>query len=81
MTLKNILRMLQTTIRSTDNMKIKNKRFCVDLPEKLHNKIWRQSGFMKINLVVQCLIIEYLTDSTLQHRVRIRMNSGRIENK
>lgn len=56
------------------NMKI-NKRFCVDLPQKMYNKIWRLSGNMKINIVVQCLLVEYMTDADLQDKIRSRMKS------
>lgn len=52
-----------------------NKRFCVDLPQKMHNQIWRLSGKMKINIVVQCLLVEYMTDADLQEKIRTRMTS------
>jgi len=51
----------------------KNKRFCLELPRKMHNKIWKISGKFKINLVVQCLILEYMTDEDLQARVKSRL--------
>ena len=57
--------------------KWKNKRFCVDLPWKMYNKVWRMSGNFKINLVAQCLLVEFLTDPELQNRVKNRLQ-GRI---
>ena len=56
-------------------MKGKNKRFCVDLPRNIYNKIWRMSGSFKLNLVVQCLLVEYLTDPDLQDRVKDRLQN------
>lgn len=54
-------------------MKDKNKRFCVDLPKKMHHKIWRMSGNFKVNLVAQCLLVEFMTDPELQDRVKSRL--------
>jgi hypothetical protein len=56
-------------------MKGKNKRFCVDLPRNIHNKIWRMSGSFKINMVAQCLLVEYMTDPDLQDRVKDRLQN------
>lgn len=56
-------------------MKGKNKSFCVDLPWSIHNKIWRMSGSFKINMVAQCLLVEYMTDPDLQDRVKDRLQN------
>lgn len=42
------------------------KKFCVILPKPMHEQIWRTSGKFKVNLVAQCLMIEYLLDPDLQ---------------
>jgi len=55
----------------------KKKRFCVDLPGKMYNKVWRMSGNFKINLVAQCLLVEFLTDPELQARVKSRLHNQR----
>lgn len=56
-------------------MKIKNNRFCVDIPPKIYKEIWLLSGYMKHSMVVQCLLVEYLVDPELCLRVKRRMDN------
>jgi len=56
----------------------KKKRFCVDLPGKMYNKVWRMSGNFKINVGgPKCLLVEFLTDPELQARVKSRLHNKR----
>lgn len=52
------------------------KRVCVLLPKTMHEQIWRKSGRLKVNLVAQSLMIEYLLDQDLQKE--LKQESGRF---
>ncbi len=52
------------------------KRVYVLLPKMMHDQIWRKSGKLKVNLVAQSLLIEYLLDPDLQKRVKTRIRDG-----
>jgi hypothetical protein len=52
------------------------KRLYISLPKPMHDQIWRRSGKFKVNLIAQCLMIEYLLDSDLQKRVETRIRKG-----
>ena len=48
-------------------MGMKNeKRLFVSIPKPMHEQIWKTSGKYKVNLIAQCLMIEYLLDPELQ---------------
>lgn len=50
--------------------KMKNeKRIYVLLPKTMHDQIWRKSRKLKVKLVAQSLMIEYLPDLYLQKRI------------
>jgi hypothetical protein len=55
----------------------KEKKFCIKLPQKMHEQIWRKSGNLKINLVAESLLVEYLVDPNLQNRVKKRIRDWR----
>ena len=55
----------------------KEKKFCLTLPRKMHDQIWRKSGNFKINLVAEGLLVEYLVDPNLQDRVKNRIRNRR----
>ena len=55
------------------------KRVCVLLPKTMHEQIWRKSGRLKVNLVAQSLMIEYLLDQDFQKRVKTRIREVLIE--
>ncbi|MBZ2164478.1 hypothetical protein [Methanobacterium spitsbergense] len=57
------------------------KRLYVLLPKPMHEQIWKTSGKFKVNLVAQCLMIEYLLDPDLQKRVKTRIRDGFNRNK
>ena len=38
------------------------KKLYISLPKQMHDQIWRTSGKFKVNLIAQCLMIEYLLD-------------------
>ena len=55
---------------------MKNEKVYVLLPKTMHEQIWRKSGKLKVNLVAQSLLIEYLLDPDLQKRVKRRIRDG-----
>ena len=57
------------------------KKLYVSLPKPMHEQIWRTSGKYKVNLIAQCLMIEYLLDPELQKRVKHRIRDGFKRNK
>ena len=42
----------------------------------MHEQIWKISGKYKVNLIAQCLMIEYLLDPELQKTVKHRIKEG-----
>ena len=52
------------------------KKLYVSLPKPMYELIWKISGKYKVNLIAQCLMIEYLLDPELQKRVKHRIKEG-----
>jgi hypothetical protein len=57
------------------------KKLYVSLPKPMHEQIWKTSGKYKVNLIAQCLMIEYLLDPKLQKKVTKRIRDGFKRNK
>ena len=57
------------------------KKLYISLPKPMHKQIWKTSGKYKVNLIAQCLMIEYLLDPELQKRVKTRIREGFKRNK
>jgi hypothetical protein len=57
------------------------KKLYISLPKPMHEQIWKTSGKYKVNLIAQCLMIEYLLDPKLQKRVKNRIREGFKRNK
>jgi hypothetical protein len=52
------------------------KRLYVSLPKPMHEQIWKTSGKYKVNLIAQCLMIEYLLELEPPKRVTNRIRDG-----
>ena len=52
------------------------KKLYASLPKPMHEQIWKTSGKYKVNLIVQCLMIEYLLNPELQKRIKTRIRDG-----
>jgi hypothetical protein len=67
---------LQNTSLSEDSNMKNEKKFCITLPMKMHEQIWKRSGRFKMNLVAESLLIEFLVDPDLQKKVQKRIREG-----
>ena len=56
---------------------MKKKRFCLNIPETMNQQVRRASGGIKINLITECLLIEYMTNTDLQQKVEGRLQAWR----
>ncbi|MBP2045154.1 hypothetical protein [Methanobacterium aggregans] len=56
---------------------MKKKRFCLNIPERMNQQVRRASGGIKINLIAECLLIEYMTNRDLQQKVKGRLQAWR----
>ena len=55
----------------------KTRRFNMEIPMELDNRIAGLSGNMKIHYVTQCLLIEYITNEEVRKNVAGRLQAWR----